>query len=91
MPDRFDLQVMQRFSCPPFSCLLGRFTGQRIARWEGGLFLGYYVAYTLYLVLSETQPAMSRTFGTVMWALVIPLTASTLLFSFWRAFSSRRT
>jgi cation:H+ antiporter len=85
---RFDIPVMIAVAVV---CLPIFFTGQRIARWEGGLFLGYYVAYTLYLVLSETQPTMSRTIGTVMWAVVIPLTGITLLFSFWRAFSSRRT
>ena len=79
---RFDIPVMIAVAVV---CLPIFFTGQQIARWEGGLFLGYYVAYTLYLVLSETQPAVSRTFGTVMWAVVIPLTAVTLLFSFWRA------
>ena len=31
------------------------FTGQRIARWEGGLFLAYYLIYMLYLVLSESH------------------------------------
>ena len=85
---RFDIPVMIAVAVV---CLPIFFTGQQIARWEGGLFLGYYVAYTLYLVLRETQPAMSRTFGEVMWAVVIPLTAVTLLFSFWRAFFSRRT
>jgi len=75
---RFDIPVMIAVAVV---CLPIFFTGQQIARWEGGLFLGYYVAYTLYLVLSETQPTISRTFGTVMWALVIPLTAITLILS----------
>ena len=55
---RFDIPVMIAVAVV---CLPIFFTGQQIARWEGGLFLGYYVAYTLYLVLRETQPAMSRT------------------------------
>lgn len=75
---RFDIPVMIAVAVV---CLPIFFTGQRIARWEGALFLGYYVAYTLYLVLSETRPAMSRTLGEVMWTVVIPLTAATLLLS----------
>ena len=31
--------------------------GHRIARWEGALFLGYYAAYVLYLILAATQHA----------------------------------
>jgi cation:H+ antiporter len=85
---RFDIPVMIAVAVV---CLPIFFTGQQIARWEGVLFLGYYLAYLLYLVLSETQPTVSGTLGTVMWALVIPLTAITLLLSFWRAFSNRRT
>jgi len=75
---RFDIPVMIAVAVV---CLPIFFTGQQIARWEGALFLGYYVAYTLYLVLSETRPAMSRTLGEVMWSVVIPLTAATLLLS----------
>ena len=47
---RFDIPVMIAVAVV---CLPIFFTGQQIARWEGGLFLGYYVAYTLYLVLSR--------------------------------------
>jgi cation:H+ antiporter len=43
------------------------------------------------LGVSETQPSMSRTFGDVMWVLVIPLTAITLLLSLGGALRSRRT
>ena len=34
------------------ACLPVFFTGRPIARWEGVLFLGYYAAYTAYLVLA---------------------------------------
>ena len=44
------------------------FTGQQIARWEGGLFLAYYSIYTLYRVLSESQATIADTFGTVLLA-----------------------
>ena len=84
---RFDIPVMIAVAVV---CLPIFVTGQQIARWEGVLFLGYYLAYLLYLVLSETQPTMSRTFGTVMWALVIPLTAVTLLLSILGTLRTRR-
>lgn len=84
---RFDIPVMIAVAVV---CLPIFFTGQQIARWEGGLFLGYYVAYTLYLVLAETRPVMSHTLGDVMWAIVIPLTAVTLLLSVQNALRSRR-
>ncbi|NLF71461.1 MAG: calcium/sodium antiporter [Candidatus Anammoximicrobium sp.] len=84
---RFDIPVMIAVATV---CLPIFFTGQRIARWEGGLFLGYYVAYTVYLVLSETDPAMSRTLGKVMWTAVLPLTAMTLLLSLCGALRHRR-
>lgn len=61
------------------ACLPIFFTGHLIARWEGGMFLAYYIAYTAYLVLSATVPAISRTFATVMVGVVIPLTLVTLL------------
>ena len=54
------------------------FTGYRIARWEGAVFLGYYVAYTAFLVLDAAEhdalPALRAALG---W-FVIPLTVLTL-------------
>jgi adenosylhomocysteinase len=38
-----------------FACLPILLTGREIARWEGWVFLGYYVAYLLYLVLAAQQ------------------------------------
>ena len=37
------------------------FTGNRIARWEGGLFLGYYAAYIAFLVLDSAGSPGVRT------------------------------
>jgi cation:H+ antiporter len=83
----FDIPVMIAVAAV---CLPIFFTGQRIARWEGGLFLGYYVLYTVYLVLSETQAGLSRTLGTAVWTVVIPLTAVTLLASILATLRKRR-
>ena len=62
-----------------FACLPVLFTGRIIARWEGALFLGYYVAYTAYVVLAaQGHDALPR-FSAVMLWFVLPLTALTLL------------
>ena len=61
------------------ACLPIFFTGHRIDRWEGGLFLGYYIAYTAYLVLAARQHAALEAYSAVMLWFVIPLTAITLV------------
>jgi cation:H+ antiporter len=71
----FDIPVMLAVAV---ACLPIFFTGYVIARWEGLLFLGYYVAYTLYLILNATNRAALPLFETVMLAFVIPLTVVTL-------------
>jgi len=72
---RFDIPVMIAASV---ACLPVFFTGYMIARWEGGLFLGYYVAYAVYLILSGSGHASLPAFSAVMLYFVIPLTALTL-------------
>lgn len=55
-----------------------------IARWEGALFLAYYVAYTLALVLAATQSPGLRGFSTAMLYFAFPLTVVTLaVLTFW--------
>lgn len=71
----FDLPVMIAVA---LACLPVFFTGYTLARWEGGLFLGYYVAYTAYLVMGATQHEGLSTFSFVMGAFVIPISALTL-------------
>ena len=60
------------------ACLPIFFTGHLISRWEGALFLGYYVLYTASIAIAATVPALSRTFALVMLGFVVPLTAITL-------------
>jgi cation:H+ antiporter len=60
------------------ACLPIFFNGRMIARWEGALFLAYYVAYTAYLVLASTQAANLRIFSAAMLFFVIPLTLVTI-------------
>jgi cation:H+ antiporter len=72
----FDIPVMLAVMV---ACLPIFFTGYMIARWEGLLFLCYYVAYTLYLILNATHHAALPFFDAVMLIFVLPLTAITLL------------
>lgn len=50
------------------------FTGFTISRWEGGLFLAYYLAYVAYLLLDATGRAAVEPFSNAMLGLVIPIT-----------------
>ena len=61
------------------------FTGRVITRWEGFLFLGYYVAYTAYLVLYTQQHDALPLYSGIMLLFVIPLTALTLVVVLWRS------
>lgn len=70
------------------ACLPIFYTGHTIARWEGGLFLVYYMLYVVYLFLAEAMPQLTRSFQTTMIFMVIPLTAVTLLIEVYRHFSS---
>lgn len=84
---RFDIPVMIAVAV---ACLPIFFTGNLIARWEGFLFLGYYVAYTGYLVLVATQAGVTETFTTVMMVFVIPLTCITLGIGVFRSLRRRK-
>lgn len=72
----FDFPVMIAVA---LACLPIFFTGYSINRWEGLLFLAYYVAYTAYLVMANTDGPFADTLGDAMIGYVLPLTAVTLL------------
>jgi len=72
----FDFPVMIAVA---LACLPIFFSGYSINRWEGLLFLAYYVAYTLYLVLASTGRPLAETFGDAMLGYALPLTLITLL------------
>jgi cation:H+ antiporter len=78
---RFDLPVALA-TC--VACLPVFFTGHKIARWEGVVFLGYYVAYAAYLALAAQQHDALPVFSTVMLWFVLPLTVVTLGVVTWR-------
>ena len=71
----FDLPVMTAVA---FACLPVFLTGHVIARWEGFLFLGYYVAYTTWIVLAAVGSAALPSFRGAMIGFVVPLTVVTL-------------
>ncbi len=72
------------------ACLPIFFTGNLIARWEGVVFLAYYVAYTIYLFFTATQHASLAQFQFFMFWFVIPLTLLTLGVSVVRAMRARK-
>ena len=77
----FDLWVMLAVA---FACLPIMLTGREIARWEGAVFLGYYTAYTAYLILAAQQHAALPAFSNVMLGYVMPITIITLIVSIMR-------
>lgn len=72
----FDIPVMIGAA---LACLPIFFTGGVISRQEGLLLFGYYVAYTLYLVLAATQHDALPRFSAVMLYFVIPLSVVTII------------
>ncbi|GAB2494783.1 calcium/sodium antiporter [Arenimonas alkanexedens] len=83
----FDLPVMIAVAV---ACLPVLFTGHLIARWEGAVFLAYYIAYATYLVLyAQAHDALDE-YSFVMGSVVIPLTAITLVAVVWRELHRQR-
>jgi len=85
---RFDIPVMIAVSV---ACLPIFFTGFRISRWEGLLFLGYYIAYVTYLLLASAEHETLPLFSSVMAIFVVPLTVITLLTVWIRSARERST
>ncbi len=72
----FDIPVMIAVAV---ACLPIFFTDYLIERWEGLLFLVYYMLYTAFLFLNATQHSALSAFNNVMLWFVIPITVLTLL------------
>lgn len=72
----FDIWVMLAVA---FACLPVFVTGREIARWEGAVFLFYYVAYVAYLILAAQQHEAIEAFSAAMLGFVVPLTIVTLV------------
>ncbi len=72
----FDIWVMLAVA---LACLPIFITGREIARWEGGVFLAYYVAYVAYVVLAAQQHDALGTYSAAMMSFVIPITVITMI------------
>lgn len=70
----FDLPIM---IATAVICLPIFFTGNIISRWEGILFVGYYIAFTVYLILTATDHHLLPLFTMAMEWFVIPMTVFT--------------
>lgn len=77
----FDLPAMVAVA---LICLPIFFVGGCVTRGEGALFLGYYLAYTTYLVLGANRHAALAGYTEIMGTYVIPLTVATILILAWR-------
>jgi cation:H+ antiporter len=84
--EAFDLPVM---IAAAVACLPVFFSGYRIHRWEGGLFLAYYAAYTAFLVLRAQEHDALPLFSRIMATYVLPLTAVTLAVIGWHGWRVR--
>ena len=67
---RFDIPVMIAVAL----ILVPIFYSKNVARWQGGMLFGYYLAYLLFLVLGATRHDALRPLGTVMLGIVLPAT-----------------
>jgi cation:H+ antiporter len=73
---RFDIPVMIMVA---LACAPAFLSGMAVERWEGGLFLAYYLAYLAHLLLAAAgHPALPGLDGAVL-SLMVPLTALAVL------------
>jgi cation:H+ antiporter len=85
---RFDFPVMIAVA---LACLPIFVTGWCIERWEGLVFLAYYVAYTGYLILDASDHDALPAFSATMLWFAGPLTIVTLLVMAWRGYRAGPT
>ncbi len=82
----FDFWVMLAVA---LICLPIFFSGRKIARWEGFLLLSYYVAYTVYLILTAQDHDALPLYSMSMLMFVLPLSVIALLTSVWSVQKSK--
>lgn len=86
----FDILVMvaAAFACLPFFL-----TGHVIYRWEGVLFLFYYLLYLLHTVLSATNHYLLDPFREAVYFFVVPLTCITFIvccYNYFKQYTSQK-
>jgi cation:H+ antiporter len=84
----FDIPVMTAVAV---ACLPIFFTGNLIKRWEGALFLAYYIFYTTFIVLVASKSSYADNLKDAMMYFVIPLTVLTLMIAVSRSFFKRKS
>jgi cation:H+ antiporter len=84
----FDLPVM---TIVAVACLPVFFTGKKLDRWEGVIFLGYYIAYTIYLVLTSQRSTALEAYKNAMLWFALPLTLITLLVLVWKDWKGQKS
>ena len=82
----FDMWVMLATAVACFPIFV---TGRQIARWEGSLFLLYYAAYVVFLILAATHHAALKGYADAMLEYVLPLTVIVLVVSLLRSNATR--
>ncbi len=73
---RFDAPVMMAVSLACFPIFFNDF---QIKRWEGSLFVAYYIFYVVYLILKASQHDVLEEYTFVMRWFVLPFVAITLV------------
>jgi len=74
-----------------FACLPVFFAGRAIRRWEGVMFLFFFVIYLANLVLEEIQDERVLTFQNAVVWFIAPLAIVTVAVSVWREFRKPTT
>ncbi len=82
----FDLPVMVAVA---LACVPVFITQGEVSRWEGGLFLAYYLIYTLYLILASTHHDAITAFSAATCLFALPVTAVLIVVSIVRHFRDR--
>jgi cation:H+ antiporter len=83
----FDLPFMLAVAV---ACLPMFVNGFELKRWEGGLFVAYYVAYLVWLGLGAAEHGLEPTFSVAMLGFVVPLTVITLVIVGFKGFAEYR-
>ncbi len=72
----FDIWVMLAVA---LACVPVALSGREIARWEGAVFVFYYAAYAVYLILNAQGHDALAPYSRVMMSFVLPITVITLV------------
>ena len=83
----FDIPVMLAVAV---ACLPIFYTGYSISRFEGAVFVFYYIAYTTYLVLHGVEHEAAPVVRWVVMSFVAPITALTISMAAWRQYRTYR-